>query len=58
MSDVQSPSGRTQMVWVKDRKGNEFVCDINVLKDPKNVSEAELKNCVEDALSPQPMAGG
>ncbi len=36
-------------VWVKDKKGNEFICPINALKDPKKASDAELKNCVDDA---------
>lgn len=36
-------------VWVKDRAGNEFVCKKEELKDPKDVSEEELKNCMDDA---------
>ena len=36
-------------VWVKDKAGNEFVCHVTDLKDPKNVSEEDLKNCVDDA---------
>ena len=36
-------------VWVKDRAGNEFVCHINDLKDPKNISEEDLKDCMEEA---------
>jgi hypothetical protein len=58
MSDVNAPSGRTQFVWVKDKAGNEFVCPLNALKDRNSVSEEELKNCVDDAKSPQPFAGG
>ncbi len=58
MSDVATPAGRTQFVWVKDKAGNEFVCEIGALKDPKNVSPDELKSCVDDAKSPQPFAGG
>ena len=58
MSDDITSRGRTQFVWVKDRSGNEFVCPHDALKDPKNVSEAELKNCIDDASSPQPFAGG
>jgi hypothetical protein len=38
-------------VWVKDRKGNEFICNIKDLKDPKKASREELKNCVDDAKS-------
>ena len=56
--DVVTPKKRTQFVWVKDKAGNEYVCSVDVLKDPKNVSEEELKNCVDDASVYQPHAGG
>jgi hypothetical protein len=36
-------------VWVKDKAGNEFVCKVEDLKDPKKVSEGDLKNCIDDA---------
>ena len=36
-------------VWVKDKAGNQFVCHVDDLKDPKKVSEEDLKNCVDDA---------
>lgn len=36
-------------VRVKDYAGNEFVCPIDALKNPKDVSEDELENCVDDA---------
>jgi len=49
---------RKQHVWVKDRAGNEYICPVDVLRDPKNVSEEELKNCIDDASIPQPHAGG
>jgi len=58
MSEINTPTGRTQFVWVKDKAGNEFVCELGALKDPKNVSQDELKNCIDDAKSPQPYAGG
>jgi hypothetical protein len=44
--------GRTPFVWVKDKAGNEFVCQLDALKDPKNATEEELKNCVDDAKTP------
>ena len=43
---------------VKDKAGNEYVCSAEFLKDPKNVSEEDLKNCVDDASVPQASAGG
>ena len=39
-------------VWVKDKAGNEFVCHIDDLKDPKNISDEDLKNCIDDASRP------
>ena len=36
-------------VWVKDKAGNEFVCHIDDLRDPKNISEEDLKDCRDDA---------
>ena len=45
-------------MWVKDRAGNEYVCNAEFLKDPKKVSEEDLKNCVDDASVYQASAGG
>lgn len=36
-------------VWVKDKAGNEYVCRVADLQDPKKVSEEDLKNCIDDA---------
>ena len=30
--------------------GNDFVCPLEELKDPGSISDAELENCVEDAV--------
>ncbi len=56
--EYTTPTTRTQFAWVKDRAGNEYVCDVGYLKDPKNIQEEELKNCVDDAKVPQATAGG
>ena len=56
--EYTTPTHRTQVVWVKDKAGNEFVCDAGYLKDPKDVKEEELKNCVDDATVAQATAGG
>jgi hypothetical protein len=56
--EVSTPTKRTQFVWVKDKAGNEFVCNAEYLQDPKKVSEEDLKNCVDDASVAQPYAGG
>ena len=34
--------------WVRDKEGNEYLCPIDALKDPDNVSKDELKHCVSD----------
>ena len=34
-----------RFVWVKDKAGNEYVCRVMDLQDPKNISEDDLKNC-------------
>jgi hypothetical protein len=36
-------------VRVKDGAGNEFLCPIDALKDPKDATDDELENCVDDA---------
>ena len=56
--EVITPTKRTQFVWVKDKAGNEYVCNVEYLKDPKHIKEDELKNCVDDASAYQPFAGG
>lgn len=37
-------------VRVKDGSGNLFLCPIDALKDPKEATEEELENCVDDAV--------
>jgi hypothetical protein len=36
-------------VRVRDRAGNDFFCPLDALKNPKDVTEEELQNCVDDA---------
>jgi hypothetical protein len=56
--DVTTPTGRKNMVWVKDKAGNEYVCDLSALEDPKKLSEEEKKHCIDDASVHQAHAGG
>ena len=35
------------LVWVKDKEGNEFICHLSQLKDPKKASKEELSKCVD-----------
>ena len=37
-------------VRIKDESGNDFVCPMDSLKDANRASEAELEDCVEDAV--------
>lgn len=37
-------------VRVKDGSGNAFLCPIDALKEPKDATEEELENCVDDAV--------
>jgi hypothetical protein len=41
------------IVWVKDKNGETYLCPINAVKDPKNVTEAELAQCVNESHNPQ-----
>ena len=36
-------------VRVKDTAGNDWLCPIDALKNPKDASEEELEHCVDDA---------
>jgi hypothetical protein len=56
--EIIEPKKRQQHVWVKDKAGNEYICPIDALKDPKNASEEELKDCVDDATIPVSGPGG
>lgn len=46
---MSEKSNESLYVRVKDYAGNDFVCPIEALKNPKDVSEEELENCVDDA---------
>jgi hypothetical protein len=51
MSDeyYEEPKHKQRFVWVKDKAGNEYVCRIEDLENPKNISDEDLKNCMDDA---------
>ncbi|MCF8034534.1 MAG: hypothetical protein K9K66_13155 [Desulfarculaceae bacterium] len=38
-------------VWVKDKAGNQFICPVSALKDPKDASQDELSKCIDDATA-------
>jgi len=42
-------------VWVTDKAGNEFACPVESLKKAKDLSEEDLKNCIDDATRALPI---
>jgi hypothetical protein len=48
--ESRKPTGR--FVWVKDKEGNEFVCPVNALRNPDELTEEEKSRCM-DAASPR-----
>ena len=38
---------RSSMVYVYDKAGNAYICDISDLKDPSKVSDAEKATCTD-----------
>lgn len=47
---MNTETSETVYVKVKDTAGNDFVCPLGELRDPGSISDAELENCVEDAV--------
>ena len=45
MAEATKPSD--PLVWVKDKEGNEFICLMSQLKDPKKATKEELEQCVD-----------
>ena len=41
------------MVWVKDKSGNTYICPISAVKNAKDVSDEELRYCVNESENPQ-----
>jgi hypothetical protein len=48
---MSEEAGKSVYVRVKDMAGNSFLCPIDALKDPKDVSEDEMELCVDDAVA-------
>jgi len=49
---------KTNYAWVKDKAGNEYLCPTGSLIDPKQATEQELSNCVDDASASVNPRGG
>lgn len=49
MNDViEEPKHKQRFVWVKNKARNEHVCVIEDLQNPKNVTDEDLKSCLDD----------
>lgn len=55
--EVYSSDKRTQLIEVRDKSGNAFICDAGELKDPKHATAEELRNCIDESRVPQPYGG-
>lgn len=49
MTEPTKPSD--PLVWLKDKEGNEFICHLSQLKDPKKASKEELAECVDSGAA-------
>ncbi len=38
---------KSSLVYVYDKEGNAYICDIDDLKDPKTVSSKEKADCTD-----------
>jgi hypothetical protein len=50
---AQAHTAVKPLVWVRDEGGNTWLCPKESLRDPKHVSEQELRECVEESSNPQ-----
>jgi hypothetical protein len=58
MFDVNEPLKRSGFITVREGAGNEYLCPMDALRDPKRASADKLKNCIETARVPEKFAGG
>jgi hypothetical protein len=47
---MNTENTETLYVKVKDMAGNDFVCPLDELRDPNSISDAEMEDCVENAV--------
>jgi hypothetical protein len=53
-SATNSTKSSLQTVWVRDaRTGNTYICPKSSIKDRRNVSSSELRECVDESDNPQ-----
>jgi hypothetical protein len=56
MAPEKSRKLKDRFVWVTDREGNEYVCAIDALQNPDNLTEEEKSRCYS-AKPPQETTG-
>ena len=47
---MESKDNQYKYLKVKDKSGNEFLCPLDALKSVSKATEAELADCVEEAV--------
>ena len=52
MASEQDQGRKSRFVWVTDREGNQFVCPLNALRNPDELTEEEKARCI-DAKTPR-----
>ncbi len=57
MQPENSPRTGKRLVWVTDKDGNQFVCPVDALKNPDQLTEEEKSRCV-DAKPPRGLVSG
>jgi len=55
--EAYSSDKRTQLIEVRDKEGNAYLCDADALKNPKQVTREELQDCIDQSRVPQPFGG-
>jgi hypothetical protein len=46
---MEATTGPNPLVFVKDGAGNEYLCPVNALRNPEDVTEEERTHCFENA---------
>jgi len=46
--ELKMSEHKKRFVWVNDKAGNQYVCRVEDLRDPKDIKEEDLKNCTDD----------
>ena len=47
MTEEQTNTPQQRYVYVKDRNGIEYVCRLEDLRDPRNLTEEERAGCMQ-----------